>query len=343
MNPAHQELIQKKALVGSGAFHFEANADWARLPTGYSWPEVAGVACGSTDDVFVFNRGEHPVIVFDSSGKFIRSWGEGLFRRPHGISIGPDDAVYCTDDLDHTVRKFTPDGRLLLTLGTSGQPSTTGATSMDFRTVQHSGPPFHFPTNLALAENGDLFVADGYGNARIHHFAPDGRLRHSWGEPGDGPGQFRIPHGIAMDAHGTICVADRENSRIQFFSQEGQFLQEWTGIARPCQVAYDAEGNLLVAELGYLAGMWPGTTAPRNNCTGGRISIFDARGKVLARWGGGTDPVAPGDFYAPHDLAMDSHGDFYVAEVVMSAGGNRGLVSPQCHALQKFSRVRKAI
>ena len=112
------------------AFGYEANDQWAKLPGGWSWSEVAGVAADSQDRVFVFNRGAHPVMVFDRDGAFLFSWGEGLFVRAHGICIGPDDSVYCTDDSDHTVRKYTPDGRLLLTLGTSGKPSNTGRRSL---------------------------------------------------------------------------------------------------------------------------------------------------------------------------------------------------------------------
>src|SRR5258707_5834244 len=104
-------------------FGYEVNDHWAQLPPGGSWPEVAAVAVDSRDRVYVFNRGAHPVMVFDPNGVFLRSWGEAAFVRPHGIFIGPDDAVYCTDDSDHTVRKFTPDGKLVLTLGTSGKPS----------------------------------------------------------------------------------------------------------------------------------------------------------------------------------------------------------------------------
>lgn len=312
---------------------------WAQLPTSWTWTEVTAVAIDSQDRVFVFNRGEHPVIVFDRDGTFLRSWGEGVFARPHGITIGPDDAVYCTDDLDHTVRKFTPDGHLLMTLGTSGQPSDTGATSIDFRTIRHAGPPFYFPTNVALGPGGEIYAADGYGNARIHKFAPDGTLLLSWGAPGTGAGEFRVPHGIAVDRDGTVIVADRENSRVQFFSSSGEYLHEWPNIARPCQVALDDRGHIYIAELGYRAGMWPGTTPPTPDATGGRVSVYDRSGTLLKSWGGGETPTAAGDFFAPHDIRLDSRGDIYVAEVVMSAGGNRGLVSPDCHTLQKFCRV----
>src|SRR4051812_45802956 len=101
------------------SFGYEANDCWAQVPVGWTWNEVAAVAVDSRDRVFVFNRGEHPVMVFERDGSFVTAWGEGVFARPHGMTIGPDDSVYCTDDLDHTIRKFTPDGTLLLTLGSS--------------------------------------------------------------------------------------------------------------------------------------------------------------------------------------------------------------------------------
>lgn len=317
-------------------YGYEANAHWARLPAGWSWTEVAAVATDSRDRVYVFNRGEHPLLVFDRDGRFLASWGEGLFARPHGVCVGPDDSVYCTDDLGHAVYKFSADGRLLLTLGTRGQPSDTGATSVDYRSIRRAGPPFHYPTNVAVGPNGNLYVSDGYGNARVHKFSADGRLLTSWGEPGSGPSQFHVPHGIFVDRQGTVYVADRENSRLQLFDLDGKYLGSWTDVARPCQVFVDASGNVYVAELGYRAGMWPGTSPPFADATGGRLSIFDSQGRLRARWGGGEDPCAAGDFFAPHDVCVDSHGDIYVSEVVWSAGGNRGLVDPRCHALQKF-------
>lgn len=326
-------------LVGQSSYRYQALSRWEKLPPGWRFHEVAGVAADSKDRVFVFNRGEHPVIILDRDGNFVASWGEGKFARPHGITIGPDDAVYCTDDLDHTVRKFTPDGKLLLTLGTSGQPCDTGIDGIDYRTIKRPGPPFNRPTNVALSRNGDLYVTDGYGNSRVHKFAPDGKLLFSWGEPGNRPGQFNLPHGIALDREDNVFVADRENSRIQIFDAKGRFLSQWTDVIRPMQVVIDPEGNVLVAETGQRAGMFPWVEQPADP-PGARVSVFDRNGRLLSRWGGGDDPCAPGDFFAPHDLRLDRHGDLYVGEVVMSAGGNRGLVSPDCHSLQKFVRQR---
>lgn len=329
-------------VFNSGNYTYRAIADWAKWPADWLVSEVTAVATDSQDRVFVFNRSDHPVAVFDPAGNLLFSWGAGLFNRPHGIWIGPDDSVYCTDDLDHTVHKFTPEGERLLSLGTSGRPSDTGATSIDYRTIRYAGPPFHFPTNLAVAPSGDWYISDGYGNARIHKYSPDGKLAFSWGEPGSGPGQFHVPHGIAVDRNGVVYVADRENSRLQLFSPKGEFLTEWTDIARPCEVFIGPQDEVYVAELGYRAGMWPGTTAPSPDSTGGRLSIFDSQGQLLARFGGGDHPCDAGDFYAPHDVWLDSHGSLYLAEVCWSASRQQHPATGRYHTLQKFERIAGA-
>ncbi|MFO0967274.1 MAG: peptidyl-alpha-hydroxyglycine alpha-amidating lyase family protein [Gemmataceae bacterium] len=317
---------------------YRVDPTWPSFPANGPAGEAVAVACDSRDRVHVFLRGPQPVQVFEPDGKPVASWGGGLFVRPHGIFIDGEDHVYCTDDFDHTVRIFSQDGRPRLTLGVSGQPSDTGATSIDYRTIEHSGSPFNYPTNVALGPRGDIFVADGYGNARVHRFAPDGRLLLSWGEPGDGPGQFHVPHGIAVDRGGTVYVADRENSRIQLFSRDGEYQGEWRDVARPCQIFIDSAEQVFVAELGHRAGRWPGTGEAAPGQAGGRVSVFDRSGALLARWGGGDNPTAPGDFYAPHGIWVDSHGSVYVAEVAWSAGGRAGRVPGECHTLQKFVR-----
>lgn len=329
-------------MMTSGDFSYQPIADWAQWPADWRVQEVTAVATDSQDRVYVFNRGDHPVAIFDPAGTLLFSWGEGRFNRPHGITIGPDDSVYLTDDLDHTVHKYTPDGRLLYTLGSSGKPSDTGATSIDYRTIRYAGPPFHFPTNLALDANGNLYISDGYGNARIHKFSPDGRLEFSWGEPGPGRGQFHVPHGIAISPNQIIFVADRENSRLQLFSLEGRYLDQWTDVARPCEVAFDRSGRVYVAELGFRTGMWPGTTAPASDSPGGRLSVFDANGRLLARFGGGERPCEAGDFFAPHDVWLDSQQNLYVSEVVRSCCGNQRPAVGDYHTLQKLVRVEGA-
>jgi outer membrane protein assembly factor BamB len=329
-------------LVGNSPFRYEANETWARLPSGWSFNEVVGVAADSRDRVFAFNRGEHPVIVFDRSGKFLQSWGEGVIVRAHGIHIGPDDTVYLSDDLGHTIRRFTADGKLLATLGTRGACSDTGCENSDYRTIKRAAGPFNQPTNLALAADGSMFITDGYGNARVHKFTADGRLQLSWGEPGTGPGQFNLPHGIAVDRNSRVYVADRENSRVQIFDSDGRFLSEWTDVARPTEVFIGGHGAgdelVYISEIGYRCGLFPGMSAPANP-PGSCVSIWNKDGKCLARWGGGPNPCAAGDFFAAHDIWVDSRGDIYVSEVTLSAGGNRGAVPLTCHTLQKFERV----
>ena len=317
---------------------YDANASWAQLPEGWSFGDVVAVATDSQDRVFVFSRSDHPVTIFERDGQFVGSWGEGQFVRPHGLHIAPDDSVYCCDDEDHTVRKYTADGKLLMKLGVSGQASDTGATSSDYREIKHAGPPFNQPTDLALSPDGEMYISDGYGNARVHKFSAAGELLFSWGEPGDGPGQFHLPHGIAIDQEGTVYVADRENSRVQLFSPEGKYITEWKDIQRPGNIYVGSDDQFYVTEMGWRGGLFPGMKPPMSVPIGGRLNIFNGKGELLERWGGGDNPCSEGDFFAPHDVGADSHGDLYVGEVVVTAGFRLGLVPADCKSLQKFVR-----
>jgi len=260
-------------------------------------------------------------MVFDREGNFLTSWGEELFKRAHGSGIGPDGSVYCTDDMNHTVRKFTPEGKLLLTLGNKDQPSDTGYVQewFDFfwslTKIRRGGPPFNRPTGVALSASGEIYVTDGYGNARVHKFAPDGTLLFSWGEPGPAPGQFRLPHSVWVDKQERVWVPDRENSRIQIFNAQGEFLSQWTDLFRPCDMFIDDEDIVYVCEL----------------CL--RVSIFTIDGKLLARWGNGGKDKETSLFIAPHAIAVDSRGDLYVGDVAVTMGFDRG---PR--TLQKFIR-----
>jgi hypothetical protein len=226
--------------------------------------------------VYVFARGEHPVLVFDPEGNFLSSWGEGVFGRPHGILITPDDIAYCADDKDHTVRKCTLDGTVLMTLGTKDRPADTGYDGKNWRTIQRSGPPFNRPTNVALSPTGEMYVSDGYGNARVHKFTPDGRLLFSWGEPGNGPGQFAIVHSVRTDKTGTVYVADRENSRIQLFTPEGNFITQWTDMQKPQGFYMGPDGCLYTTEKPVKRpDGQPGFLPPR-------VSIWKTDGTLLA-------------------------------------------------------------
>ena len=228
-------------ILGSGEHRYRVVENWAKLPDGWNLTDVASVAVDSKDRVYVFNRGAHPMVVLDRAGNFITSWGEGLFSRAHGLHIDSDDNLYCTDDGDHTVRKCSPDGKVLLTVGIPNQPKPF-----------MSGQPFHRCTHTALSPNGEIYVSDGYGNACVHKFTPDGKLIKSWGEPGSDPGQFNIVHNIVTDAEGWVYVADRENHRVQVFDGNGKYEAQWNNLHRPCAL-YCCGGkqpNFIVGELG---------------------------------------------------------------------------------------------
>lgn len=328
--------------IGDHKLEYEVLEGWERLPEGWSFVEVAGVAVDSSDRVYVFNRGDHPVIVFDKEGKFLDAWGEGVFSSAHGIFIDRHDNVYCADNFDHTVRKFTTDGTLLMTLGEANQPADTGF-KIGESPVQYAGGPFNMVTNVAVAENGEMFISDGYGNARIHRFSAEGKLLSSWGEPGAGPGQFNLPHGVAVDRAGRVYVADRENSRLQIFKSDGEFIESWDWVNRPDDLFIDEQENLFIAELG-----WNVPTPdrphfpfmkhpPLGHAPIARVTICDLDGNIQTQIGG-ENPVLPGNFIVPHGIWADSRGDFYVGEVVKASGAIDHFAPLTCHAFQKFVR-----
>jgi DNA-binding beta-propeller fold protein YncE len=289
-------------ILGSGEHRYRVVENWAKLPDGWDLRDVASVAVDSRDRVYVFNRGAHPMVVLDRDGNFIRSWGEGLFDRAHGLHIDADDQLYCTDDGNHTVRKCTNDGRVLLTIGIPGKPAPF-----------MSGEPFHRCTHTALSPTGEIYISDGYGNACVHKYTPDGRHIMTWGEPGSDPGQFNIVHNIVTDQDGWVYVADRENHRVQVFGPNGKYETQWINLHRPCAL-FCCGGkmpNFIIGELG------PGMPVNRHVPNlGPRLSIVDAQGHRIARLGGENGPgLETGQFLAPHGLAVDSRGDIYVGEV----------------------------
>src|SRR5271156_5016447 len=289
-------------IVGTGDFKYCIIENWAKLPDGWSFKEVAAVGVDNNDNVYAFNRGEHPVMVFDRDGNFLRSWGEGQYPRAHGVHVGPDDSIYLTDDGGHFVRKCSLAGKVLLESGAPGKPAP-----------YMSGEPFHRCTHTALSPKGEVYVSDGYGNAKVHKYSPDGKLLMSWGEPGTGPGEFNIVHNICTDAEGWVYVADRENHRVQVFDGNGKYETQWNNLHRPCGLhcCGGRHPNFIVGELG--PGMPVNLKVPN---LGPRLSIVDAKGKRIARLGGEKGPgLEAGKFLAPHGVALDSNGDIYVGEV----------------------------
>jgi DNA-binding beta-propeller fold protein YncE len=273
---------------------YEVVEGWGKLPEGWKFTQVAGVAVDSRDRVYVYNRGEHPLIIFDREGNFLTSWGEGvplrkggqgvvLTRGGHGIFIDADDYVYLADRAMQTALKFTPEGERLLTLGTEGQAN--------------EGKPFNNLTDVALSPSGEIYVSDGYGNSLVHRFSADGTLLLSWGEPGSDAGQFKLPHSVFVDRNERVYVADRENHRIQVFTSKGEFITMWTGFRQPTDLFIDADDNLYISELQS------------------RVTIVNLNGEILARLGGEKSD-APGQFIAPHAVWTDSQDSLYVGEVL---------------------------
>jgi len=307
---------------------FEPVPGWGKLPDGWQFVECAGVTVDARDNVFVFTRGEHPVIVFDREGRFLRSWGEGLVRRAHSIYIDADGMVWLTDDMHHTVRKFTAEGKLLLTIGSPDQP-----------TALHGGKPFNRPTHVAICpRTGALFISDGYGNSHVHKYEPDGRHVKSWGGPGTDPGQFNLPHNLTTDRNGLVYVADRENHRVQIFDGEGRYQGQLNQLHRPCGLFTDRrdDDHLFVGELG-----WANAVSSQVPNLGPRVSVLNAKGERVCRFGGQFAGEAPGEFIAPHCLVADSHGDLYVGEVAYTQLGQHLTPPREVRSLQKFRRVER--
>jgi hypothetical protein len=289
--------------LGEGRHTYEPVSDWAKLPPEVVLGDVAGIAVDDKDRVYLFNRSSTPVVVLSQDGEVLSAWGQGIFKNPHGASIGPDQCIYLTDNFDHTVRKFTLDGKLLLEIGTAG----VGSGFM-------SGKPFCKCTHSAVSPTGDIFVSDGYQNACVHKFDPNGRLLKSWGTSGTGPGEFNLPHNICCDADGWIYVADRENSRVQVFDKNGRYETQINNMHRPSGLAITPGTcpDCIVGELGsYLEvnGDFPNI--------GPFVSVFDHQSFLLSRLDAGQGAgLGPGQFISPHSIAYDSTGDLYVGDVV---------------------------
>ena len=323
------------------SFFYEVDEGWEQLPEGIIHKDVCGVAVDSNDRVYMVTRADARVLVYEPDGTFVMSWGEDVFtERTHGITIDSNDLLYIVDDAKHVVRKFTPDGKQLMVLGTPEQASATGyVNKQGFSSIKKSGGPFNRPTNSAIAPNGDIYVSDGYGNARVHHFTADGKLIKSWGEPGTGPGQFILPHGISITNDGRVLVADRENDRIQIFSLNGEYLEQWDHVQRPTDIYIDREGDIYVSSLWWPVGQHSFRKGDIKYNLPGHISILDNQGNLLLRWIS-ADQCAPGNFLAPHALCVDSKGDLYVAEVTYTFGVSRGLAPSDCHTFQKLIRKK---
>jgi len=329
-------------LLGEGDFRYEEQVGWEQIPNGWTHGDVAGIATTADGErVYVFNRGEHPVLVYNRDGSFNTHWGEGVFTRPHGVTI-VGGVIYLADDGDHTVRKFTLDGDLLQTLGTANQPSATGydpKAEGNLRTIKAAGP-FHRPTRLSVAPNGDYYVSDGYGNSRVHHFKSDGTLLKSWGQTGSAPGEFYLPHSVWVHTDGRVFVCDRENDRVQIFTPEGDFIDQWP-VRRPGDLYIDPQENVYIGEMYYQTGLMSLAGRVWDSDVPAQMTVRTLKGDVVTRFGGNGDPTLPGNLVSPHGIWVDNQGDIYVGEVTQTSLLGRGSTyRPTDPAVRKYARVR---
>jgi peptidylamidoglycolate lyase len=302
-------MVSRATRQGRFALSYGVVHGWPVLPEGYALDIVTGVGVDSHGNVFVFHRAGRkwpstgpldttpisrpPVVLFDGqTGAVLAQWGADRFAMPHGLAVDQRDNVWLTDVALHQVYQFTHNGQLLLTLGTRGVPGNDSA-------------HFNKPTDVAIAADGSIYVSDGYKNSRIVQFAADGRFVRQWGRKGGQPGEFDLPHGIALDGAGRVFVADRANARVQVFDRRGRFLFQWKGAeyGRPFDVAIANGGRAFIADGGDI----PDDEPDRSS-----VVVVDRDGRVLERFG--RYGFYDGQFFRAHDIAVGLDDAVYVGD-----------------------------
>jgi peptidylglycine monooxygenase len=269
-------MSDERYTVLLGDRRYAVHRKWARLPAGESFGFLSDLAVDDEGRVHVAQRGtDRPVLMFDRGGKLLGSWGEGALAEPHYINAGNDGAMLVADRDAHQVLRFDRNGKLVQALGKRHWPSLDA--------------PFNHPTAAAEAADGEIYVADGYGNSSVHRFAADGTLIRTWGGQGSGPGAFTTPHAVAVDRHGRVLVGDRENNRVQLFDREGKYLSEWGDFYHPMQIWIDDR------DLVFVTDQIP------------RISLLTLDGKLVGRCRGAINGA--------HGLAGDAAGNLYLSEL----------------------------
>jgi 6-bladed beta-propeller len=262
---------------------YEPVPDFFQLPPGENFVESAGIAVNSKGHIYIFHRGKHPLMEFDTAGRFLRSIADDLFVSAHAVRVDAEDNIWTADVGSHVVLKLSPEGRVLLALGRMRIPGDD---------VAH----FNQPTDIAFDREESIYVTDGYGNSRVLKFDKYGNFLNGWGVKGSGPGQFDLPHTIAIDGD-LVFVGDRENARIQIFDTNGRFLKEWRAVGHPFGLFITPDHVIYMCDA-----------------MAGRISKLSTDGKILGVYGDrGRGPGRLGD---PHQLAVGSDGSIYTANVV---------------------------
>jgi DNA-binding beta-propeller fold protein YncE len=289
---------------------YKVDPSWPKeKPPGGEWAAMSSVAVAPDGNVWTFNRGKIPVQVYAPDGRLVKYWaGEpGMFKNPHTVRFDSAGGLWLVDSLLHVVRKFSYDGKVLMTVGTLGESGEN---------------PTHLnqPNDVAFAPNGDIYVSDGYGNDRIAVFDKNGKFIRAWGRLGHAPGEFSQPHSVALDSKGRVYVADRNNVRIQVFDSKGKFLTEWKNIITPWALWITKDDDIWV--VGSSPMLWsevPATqvqlaTPPKDEV----IMKLDTEGRLkqlLVVRKGQNGKEEPGDLNWAHSIAVASDGALYFGEV----------------------------
>ena len=287
---------------------YQLTSDWPSLPKDYQLSQVTGVGINSNQDVFLIHRAGREwtepfpdstislpaVLLLDGeNGSILKSWGENVFIMPHGLAVDQQNNVWITDVALHQVFKFSHEGKLLLTLGEASVP---GNDSLHFNR----------PTDVAVTDDGKIYVSDGYGNSRIACFSSSGKFLFEWGKKGNKPGEFDTPHGISLDNNNNLYVADRENNRIQKFDSSGKFIKEWKN-DQATQLYSVTVGNHQLFAIDY-------HTIGMVLIKGSDILQFDSALNISNRIGRSGNYDGPVSRY--HDIAVDSVGNIYVGDIL---------------------------
>jgi DNA-binding beta-propeller fold protein YncE len=288
---------------------YVVDPNWPQKPADFEWAAMPGMAVDASDNIWTFTRAKPPVQVYRPDGKLVRAWGNDTIGSAHHLKIDKDGNIWIADIDLHVVRKFTPGGEILLTLGTLGEKG-------DDQTH------LNMPTDMAISPTGEIFVSDGYGNNRIVHFDAKGKFVKQWGQMGVAPTDFSLPHAIAMDSKGRLYIADRNNVRVLVYDQSGKLLDTWANVITPWGFWMTDKDEVWVCGSSPMPWRedpkYPGAPVscpPKDQV----VMKFNTGGRLLQLWTipkGEDGKEQPGDVNWIHCLALDSHGNLYVGDII---------------------------
>jgi len=296
-------LAQPSSGLQGEIANYVVDSSWPKKPDRFKWAQMPGIAVDKQDQIYIFTRSQPTVQVYKIDGTLVRAWYVEDSSGSHFIRVGPEGNIWTANITEHVVRKYSPKGKLLLTLG---ETSVAGADKGHFDR----------PTDMAILPAGDIFVSDGYGNRRIVHFNAKGEYINQWGQEGDGPGQFALPHSIVADSHKRLYVADRENARIQVFDTQGNLLAVWEEVITPWGLCMTKKDEI-----------WACGSSVKKDEEGKCIVLppsdqilmkLDRKGEVLLRVPLEKTTVPPGrsgEVDWVHAIAVDSRGNLYLGDI----------------------------